>query len=77
MLVTLNIWVLLFVLIERMTKICFVNLRNVYTKSNRLLRLFHCYSTDVKIALHVFCSSVLVFIVLSNGHMIRNQLTVS
>ena len=26
-------------------------LRNLYTKSNRLLRLFHCYSTDVKIAL--------------------------
>ena len=26
-------------------------LRNVYTKSNRLLRLFQCCSTDVKIAL--------------------------
>ena len=26
-------------------------LRNLYTKSNRLLRLFHCCSTDVKIAL--------------------------
>ena len=26
-------------------------LRNLYTKSNRLLRLFHCCSSDVKIAL--------------------------
>ena len=26
-------------------------LRNLYTKSNQLLRLFHCCSTDVKIAL--------------------------
>ena len=26
-------------------------LRNLYTKSNRLLRLFHCCSTDIKIAL--------------------------
>ena len=50
-------------------------LRNLYTKSNRLLRLFHCCSTDVR--LHHFAATVLVFIALSYGHIIRNQLTVS
>ena len=34
-------------------------LRNLYTKANRLLRLFHCCSTDVKIAL--FCSHCTCF----------------
>ena len=32
-------------------------LRNSYTKSNRLLRLFYCCSTDVKIALfRIYCT---------------------
>ena len=50
-------------------------LRNVYTKFNRVLRLFHCCSTDER--LHYFAPTVYVFIVLSCGHIIRNQLTVS
>ena len=50
-------------------------LRLLYTKSNRLLRLFYHCSTDVKIAL--FAVTVLVFIVLFYGPIIRNQLTVS
>ena len=51
-------------------------LRYLYTKSNRLLRLLHCCSTDVNIALY-FAATVLVFIVFSYGHSIKNQLTVS
>ena len=50
-------------------------LRLLYTKSNRLLRLFYHCSTDVKIAL--FRSYCTCFIVLSYGPITRNQLTVS
>ena len=42
------------VLTKRMIKILLRQLRLLYTKSNRLLRLFYHCSTDVKIAL--FCS---------------------
>ena len=50
-------------------------LRLLYSKSNRLLRLFYHCSTDVKIAL--FRSYCTCFYCLSYGPITRNQLTVS
>ena len=50
-------------------------LRLLYTKSNRLLRLF--YHVLLMRRLHYFAVTVLVFIVLSYGPITRNQLTVS
>ena len=47
-------------------------MRVFYTKANRLLRLFHCCSTDVK-----FIVTVLAFVVLIYGLIIRSQLIAS
>ena len=49
-------------------------LRMLYTKSTRLLRLFYHCSVDVKLAL--FAATVLVFIVHSHGHATKNLIIV-
>ena len=51
-------------------------LRMLYTKSNRLLRLFHHCCVDIKLARY-FATSVLVFIVPSYGHITKNRIIVS
>ena len=50
-------------------------MRVFYTKANRLLRLFHCCSTDVKLAL--FLSYCACFYCPFYGLIIRSQLTAS
>ena len=48
-------------------------LRMLYTKSNRLLRLFH----HCSVIAHYFAATVLVFIVPSYGHITKNLIIVS
>ena len=50
-------------------------MRILYTKSNRLLRLFHCCSTDVKLL--YFVVTVLIFIAHFCGLIIRSLLIAS
>ena len=47
-------------------------LRMLYTKSNRVLRLFHHCSVDVKLLLYYFAATILVFVVHSYGHITKN-----